>query len=55
MCATHHGLGELFEARLVLEAPPDTNVEELRSTLEALADELMVEIQLSDAEDNETT
>ena len=47
--------GKLFEARAVLEAPPDTNVEELRSTLEALADELMVEIQLSDAEDDETT
>ena len=47
--------GKLFEARAVLEAPPDTNVEELRSTLEALADELMVEIELSDAQDTKTS
>jgi glycine cleavage system regulatory protein len=42
--------GMLFEARAVLEAPPATSVEELRSTLEAIADELMVEIKLSDVE-----
>jgi glycine cleavage system regulatory protein len=40
--------GMLFEARAVLEAPPATSTEELRSMLEALADELMVEITLSD-------
>ena len=47
--------GRLFEARAVLEAPPATDTEELRSLLEALADELMVEIRLSDAENSETT
>jgi glycine cleavage system regulatory protein len=40
--------GMLFEARAVLEAPPATSTGALRSTLEALADELMVEIRLSD-------
>jgi glycine cleavage system regulatory protein len=40
--------GRLFEAQAVLEAPPSTDVEGLRTTLEALADELMVEIRLSD-------
>jgi glycine cleavage system regulatory protein len=43
--------GMLFEARAVLEAPPATSTEELRSMLESLADELMVEIRLSDASD----
>ena len=43
--------GMLFEARAVLQAPPETSTESLRSTLEALADELMVEIRLSDAPD----
>jgi glycine cleavage system regulatory protein len=42
--------GQLFEARAVLEAPYVTDTEELRSTLEALADELMVDIRLSDPE-----
>ena len=42
--------GTLFEAQAVLEAPSSTSVEELRSMLEAIADELMVEIRLSDAE-----
>jgi glycine cleavage system regulatory protein len=42
--------GMLFEARAVLEAPPDTRMDELRSMLEAIADELMVEIRLSDAD-----
>jgi glycine cleavage system regulatory protein len=41
--------GMLFEASAVLEAPPGTDREGLRSTLEALADELMVEIRLSEA------
>jgi glycine cleavage system regulatory protein len=40
--------GTLFEARAVLSAPPTTSTEELRSMLEGLADELMVEIKLSD-------
>jgi hypothetical protein len=35
----------------VLEAPPQTSTEALRSMLESLADELMVEIRLSDAPD----
>jgi glycine cleavage system regulatory protein len=47
--------GMLFEARAVLEAPPTTSTEELRTMLEALADELMVEIRLSDAEASDTT
>jgi len=40
--------GTLFEARAVLNAPPATSTEALRSMLEGLADELMVEIRLSD-------
>lgn len=40
--------GTLFEARAVLNAPPTTSTDALRSTLEGLADELMVEIRLSD-------
>ena len=40
--------GTLFEARAVLSAPPTTNTEELGSMLEGLADELMVEIRLSE-------
>jgi glycine cleavage system regulatory protein len=40
--------GTLFEARAVLRAPPATSTDELRSMLEGLADELMVEIRLSD-------
>jgi glycine cleavage system regulatory protein len=47
--------GMLFEARAVLEAPPATSMDELRSMLEAIADELMVEIRLSDAENTDTT
>ena len=42
--------GKLFEAHAVLEAPPGTGIEDLRSVLEGLADELMVDISLSDAE-----
>jgi glycine cleavage system regulatory protein len=45
--------GTLFEARAVLEAPPETGLEELRRMLEAIADELMVEIRLSDAENGD--
>jgi len=40
--------GTIFEARAVLNAPPSTSTEALRSMLEGLADELMVEIRLSD-------
>jgi glycine cleavage system regulatory protein len=40
--------GTLFEAHAVLNAPPAANTEALRSMLEELADELMVEIRLSD-------
>ena len=40
--------GTLFEARAVLNAPPATSTDALRSMLEGLADELMVEITLSD-------
>lgn len=40
--------GTLFEARAVLDAPPTTSIDSLRSMLEELADELMVEINLSD-------
>jgi glycine cleavage system regulatory protein len=40
--------GTLFEARAVLAAPPTTSTEELRSMLEGLADELMVEIRVSE-------
>ena len=40
--------GQLFEAQAVLEAPPTTSMDDLRSMLEAIADELMVEIRLSD-------
>jgi glycine cleavage system regulatory protein len=43
--------GQLFEAQAVLEAPPATSMDDLRLMLEAIADELMVEITLSDAED----
>lgn len=40
--------GTLFEARAVLTAPPTTSLEALGSMLEGLADELMVEIRLSE-------
>ena len=35
--------GALFEARAVLRAPASASSEELRSVLEAIADELMVD------------
>jgi glycine cleavage system regulatory protein len=41
--------GMLFEVSAVLEAPPETSLHGLRTMLEALADELMVEIRLSDS------
>jgi glycine cleavage system regulatory protein len=47
--------GMLFEAHAVLEAPPATSMHDLRSTLEALADELMVEITLSDGKETAPT
>ena len=40
--------GMLFEAQAVLDAPLAMSAEDLRSMLEALAQELMVEIRLSD-------
>ncbi|HEX6246375.1 MAG TPA: ACT domain-containing protein [Nocardioidaceae bacterium] len=40
--------GTLFEATAVLTAPPATSTESLGSMLEGLADELMVEIRLSE-------
>lgn len=40
--------GTLFEARALLEAPPSTSVADLRAMLDALADELMVQITLTD-------
>ena len=40
--------GTLFEARAVLSAPAGGDLDALRAVLEALADELMVEIRLSD-------
>jgi glycine cleavage system regulatory protein len=40
--------GTLFEARALLSAPPSASLDELGALLEGLADELMVEIRLSD-------
>ena len=40
--------GMLFEARALLSASPGTSTDTLRSMLEGLADELMVEIRLSE-------
>ena len=40
--------GMLFEAQAVLEAPLATSTDDLRSMLEGLAHELMVEIRLSE-------
>ena len=45
--------GMLFEARAVLEASPALDLDDLRVRLEAIADELMVDIVLSDAVDAE--
>jgi glycine cleavage system regulatory protein len=43
--------GMLFEAHAVLEAPPALDVDDLRVRLEAIADELMVDLKLSDVVD----
>lgn len=43
--------GLLFEARAVLAAPLTTSMDELSTTLEAIANSLMVDIKLTDAED----
>ena len=40
--------GTLFQARAVLDAPPGIDEDALRTTLEALADELMVDLTLSE-------
>ena len=40
--------GTLFEARAVLSAPPETSTDALRSLLEELGDEMMVEIRVSE-------
>jgi glycine cleavage system regulatory protein len=40
--------GTLFEARAVLSAPTATSTDELRSLLEGLGDEMMVEIRVSE-------
>ncbi len=40
--------GLLFEARAVIDLPPSTSEESLRAALESLADELMVDISLSE-------
>jgi glycine cleavage system regulatory protein len=40
--------GTLFEARAALHAPPGSDTDALRKVLEALADELMVELHLSE-------
>jgi glycine cleavage system regulatory protein len=42
-----HAGGMLFEARAVLDAPSGADLDGLRSVLEGLADELMVDITLS--------
>ena len=47
--------GMLFEARAVLEAPPAASLDDLRAMLEDLADELMVEVRLSDVPSGETS
>ncbi|WP_408895845.1 glycine cleavage system protein R [Nocardioides sp. R1-1] len=46
--------GRLFEARAVLHTPPTTGTEDLRSMLEAIADELMVEVHLSEPDGADT-
>jgi glycine cleavage system regulatory protein len=38
------GGGQLFKASALLDLPEGTSIDELRSTLEALADDLMVDI-----------
>jgi glycine cleavage system regulatory protein len=43
-----HAGGMLFEARAVLDAPASVGTDALRSVLEGLADELMVDVTLTD-------
>lgn len=43
--------GRLFEARARLDAPSTVDVDALRSVLEAIADDLLVEIDLSELEE----
>jgi glycine cleavage system regulatory protein len=43
------GGGQLFRAQAVLRVPADLGLEELRTTLEGLADDLMVELTLNTA------
>ena len=45
--APHSG-GVLFEAHAVLQAPPSADQDRLRAVLEALGDELMVDVTLSE-------
>ena len=40
--------GNLFEAEVLLDLPEDVSVDELRRSLEAVADELMVDVDLTD-------
>jgi len=42
----------LFKARVKLRLPADTSIDDLRATLEALANDLMVDITLDDSEDS---
>jgi len=42
-----HAGGMLFEARAVLDAPVGAELDDVRAVLEGLADELMVDINLS--------
>jgi len=43
-----HAGGMLFEARAVLDAPTSADLDRLRAVLEGLADELMVDLTLTD-------
>lgn len=46
---TPMGGGQLFRATALLRVPDEAAVDELRAALEALADDLMVEVELADA------
>jgi glycine cleavage system regulatory protein len=48
------GGGQLFRASAILRVPGDVAVEELRTTLESLADDLMVELSLDPVTDART-
>lgn len=45
--------GLLFEARAILSLPADTDTERVRAALESIADELMVDLDLSEDDSNE--